>query len=329
MEREHETVTIPLDSEPGLVRFDPGAFILADVTYALGVRFAAAALAGDPSIVARIRAGRELVKDGSVQARAALQAGFEGDMFWGVLAELAAALGKSHAAWARDVLLNAVHHRHPKVRRAVARALGEFTEAEVVDALIGPARADESYFVQATALHALGKTRYKKAFKILRDAVRETSWNGVVESGAALGLGELADPRATPLLLELAKPGNDDAARGAALLALARQAELLESERAAAIDAIARGLDDTRFAVTRGAILAAERLGDKHFLAALDRLAENAFDGRLRRDASEAAARIRDAQKTPAAVTGLRSDLDTLRAEQRKLQEKLDALSRA
>jgi aminopeptidase N len=329
VEREHETVTIPLDSEPGLVRFDPGAFILADVTYALGVRFAAAALAGDPSIVARIRAGRELVKDGSVQARAALQAGFEGDMFWGVLAELAAALGKSHAAWARDVLLNAVHHRHPKVRRAVARALGEFTEAEVVDALIGPARADESYFVQATALHALGKTRYKKAFKILRDAVRETSWNGVVESGAALGLGELADPRATPLLLELAKPGNDDAARGAALLALARQAELLESERAAAIDAIARGLDDTRFAVTRGAILAAERLGDKHFLAALDRLAENAFDGRLRRDASEAAARIRDAQKTPAAVTGLRSDLDTLRAEQRKLQEKLDALSRA
>ena len=329
VEREHETVTIPLDAEPALVRFDPGAFLLADVTYALGVRLAAAALAGDPSIVARIRAGRELVKDASAQARAALQSAFSGDMFWGVLAELAGALGKTHAAWARDMLLGALGHAHPKVRRAVARALGEFHEANVAKALQKPARDDESYFVQQTALHALGKTRDEKAFKILRDAARVTSWNGVIESGAAAGLGELADPRATPLLLDLAKAGHDDGTRSAALVALARQAELLESERAAAIDAISRALDDPGFAVARGAIMAAERLGDARFLAPLDRLAQSGFDGRLRRDASEAAARIRESQKTPAAVTGLRSDLDALREEQRKIQEKLEALSRA
>ncbi|HEX5274637.1 MAG TPA: M1 family metallopeptidase [Candidatus Rubrimentiphilum sp.] len=328
VEREHETIAVPLDSEPTLVRFDPGAFILGDVTYALGVRFSSAALASDASVVARIRAGCELVKDGSGQARTAVEAALKSDAFWGVAAELATALGKTQAAWARDLLLAALAHPHPKVRRAVAGALGEFREPAVAQALIVPATGDASYFVQRAALNALGKTRSEKAFKVLRDAARTVSWNGVIESGAALGLGELADQRATPLLLDLTKPGGDVATRGAALLALARQAELLDSERAAAVDAIAHAIGDASFFISRSGVAAAEQLADKRFLAPLDRLAQTGFDGRLRRDAADAAARIRDAQKTPAAVTGLRTDLDALREEHRKLQEKLDAISR-
>src|SRR5581483_10472525 len=45
VERAHETIAVPLDSRPALVRFDPGAHILADVSYEFGVDFAAAALA--------------------------------------------------------------------------------------------------------------------------------------------------------------------------------------------------------------------------------------------------------------------------------------------
>ena len=200
VERDRETVTIPLDSEPALVRFDPGAFILADVTYAFGERLAAASLASDGSVVARILAGRELIKEGSAQARSAIAAAFENESFWGVLAELAEALGKSHAAWARDVLLAAVKHKHPKVRRAAAGALGEFKDG-VAEALIAPAKDDESYFVRRAALDALGKTRDERAFKILRDAAKGASWNGVVESGAAAGLGELGDSAQRPCSL--------------------------------------------------------------------------------------------------------------------------------
>ncbi len=57
VERRHETISVPLDAEPSLVRFDPGAFVLADVTYELGVNAAANALRGDPSVVARICGG--------------------------------------------------------------------------------------------------------------------------------------------------------------------------------------------------------------------------------------------------------------------------------
>ena len=72
VERQHETIAVPLDFEPRLVRFDPGAFVVADVTYALGVDFAAAALHDDPNVVARIRAARELAKDGGRISRDAL-----------------------------------------------------------------------------------------------------------------------------------------------------------------------------------------------------------------------------------------------------------------
>ncbi len=109
IERAHETIVVPLDFEPQLVRFDPGAFILADVRYRFGVQYAAAALRADTDVVARIRAARELAADGSAQARAALTTAFRDEPFWGVLAETAAACGATKAPWARDLLISALH----------------------------------------------------------------------------------------------------------------------------------------------------------------------------------------------------------------------------
>ena len=328
VERAHETITVPLDFEPTLVRFDPGAWLLADITYKLGATLAAAALRGDPDPVARIRAARELAKDGSQTARDALRAAFEHDPFWGVLDEAAHALGASRAPWARDVLLAALGHEHPKVRRAVAAALGNFRDAEVASALLTVGRDDVSYLVCAAALESLGKTRDPRAFDVLVGAIADRTWNGTVEAGAARGLAELADARAIDVLLEAVRLGRDEGLRRAVAGALARLGVLVYAERSRVIDAIVQLLDDPMFLVQLAAIAAAESLEDTRALPALDRLAGSGFDGRVRRDAAEAAIRIRDAQKVPSQVSALRSDLDTLREEQRTLQEKIEALTR-
>ncbi|HZZ65129.1 MAG TPA: M1 family aminopeptidase [Candidatus Baltobacteraceae bacterium] len=328
VERAHETVTVPLEFEPKLVRFDPGAFILADVTYQLGTDFAAAALANDPDPIARIRAARELAKEGSLTAREALARAFASERFWGVLAQTAYAVAKTHTPWAQDLLLQAAGHDHPKVRRAVASALGEFRDDRVAARLIEAAASDESYFVQAAALHSLGKTRDPRAFAVLRSALDAHSWNGVVESGAALGLGELADERVTAVLRQASRPGIEEGLRRAAIAALARHGELVESQRTEVVEAIHAALDDPAFLISHSAVLAAEHLSDRRFLPALDRLARAAEDARIRREAFEAEIRIRESQKVPAQVTTLRTDLDALREEQRKIQERLEALSR-
>jgi aminopeptidase N len=324
VERAHETVTVPLDAEPQLVRFDPGAWLLGAIAYKLGVTLAAATLRGDSDPVARIRAARELAKDGSLAAREALAAAFERDPFWGVLDETAHALGDTRAQWARDMLVTALHHKHPKVRRAVAAALGNFRDEVVASALLEVARNDESYFVAAAAFTSLGKTRDPRAFAALADAAGKRTWNGTVEAGAARGLAELADVRAVDALLDAVRLGRDEGLRRAAAGALARTGELVYSERARIVDAIVELLDDPMFLVQLAAIAAAEALQDVRALAALDRLATIGFDGRVRRDAAEAAIRIREAQKVPSQVSALRSDLDTLREEQRTLQDKID-----
>jgi aminopeptidase N len=329
VERGHETITVPVESEPQVVRFDPGGFLLADVTYALGVDFAAAALQREPNVVARIRAGRELAHDGGREARDAIEAAFAREPFWGVLVELAAAIGATRAPWAQTILVGALAHSHPKVVRAAAAALGNFRDGRAASALIATAQRHESYFVRASALTALGKTRDERAYEVLAAAAQERSWNNTVEAGALHGLAELADARAMAPLFEATDPTNGEALRRAAVTALARVAALVEEERGRVADAVERLIDDDALLVALAAISAAESLGDARLLPALDRLGAEAVDGRLRRHAAEAAMHVRKNSKVPTQVKLLRDDIDELREKQHRLQEKIEALARA
>ncbi len=328
VERRHETVTAHLDFEPKLVRFDPGSSLLAEVRYRIGADFAAAALRADPDVIARIRAARELARDGGRVAREAIEQAFRDEPFWGVLVETASAAGATRAPWASTLLIGALRHPHAKVVRAVATALGNFREPAVASALIETAREHPSYFVRASALASLGRTRDSRGFDVLAAAVGETTWNGTVEAGAVLGLAELADVRAIPLIADAARPQRSEGLRRAAVVALGRVGALVEEGRKRVADELETLLDDSGFLVALEAVAAAETLGDSRLLPVLDRLAVEAVDGRMRRDAMEAAMRIRKAEKVPAQVKGLREDLDELREDQRRLQEKIEALAR-
>ncbi len=87
-----------------------------------------------------------------------------------------------------------------------------------------------------------------------------------------------------------------------------------------------KALDDPAYLVRLSAYAACETLADPRLLPSLDRLAVSENDGRLRRDAAEAALRIREAQKVPREVVEMREELDALRLEARTLRERLDEL---
>ena len=89
-------------------------------------------------------------------AIAALGKAVREDAFWGVQAEAAKALGAIHTNPALDELLASVSVAHPKARRAVVRALGEFRDeraAAALEQLID--RGDASYYVEAAATAAM------------------------------------------------------------------------------------------------------------------------------------------------------------------------------
>ncbi len=326
VDRAPQTFAVPLEREPALVRVDPAAWILSSWTSSLGTDMHAAILRGDPSPIARIRAAKALAKETGRAAREALAHALAHDPFWGVGVEVAAALGSSRTPSARETLLANAGHAHPKVRRAVADALGHWRDADVATALLG-LRDDVSYFVVAAALHALGKTRDARAFDALVAGIALRSWNETIASGAVRGLGAFADARALPVIEDALRPDRPEALRRAATGAVAQLGTLVESVRTAAVEALERALEDRAYLVRMSAFAATERLGDARLLPTLDRLAGSESDGRLRRDAAEAAIRIREQQSKPAELARLRDEVEKLRAESQALRERLDELT--
>jgi aminopeptidase N len=321
---EARSFAVPFDAEPALVRVDPQNYVLAQTTWTFDTDMSAAILRGDASPLARIQAAKTLRKDGSRTAREALATALAADPFWGVAAEVAALLGASRSPSARAALLANVTHPHPKVRRAVAEALGNWRDAEVATALLA-LRDDASYFVVATAYHALGKTRDERALDALIAGVATPSWNETIAAGALRGLGHLGDARALPLILAALDPSSPEAMRRAAVASAVQLALHVNELRTAVVDAVDGALRDPGYLVRMSALAAAERLEDARLLPALDRMAGN-DDGRERRDAAEAAIRVREAAEKPAELARMREELDKLRAESAKLRERVDLL---
>jgi len=315
VDRAERTVTIPVEREPAFVRVDPGAYVLADATYALGTDTHVAILRGEPDVVARIRAARALARDGSRRASDALASSLTADPFWGVSVEIARALGETHATAARDTLVAAAAHPHPKVRRAVAAALGAFPPTAATSAALGALCCDASYFVVADALASLGATRASGAFSTLLSHLDTPSWQDTIAAGALRGLAELGDEGAVAPFLACLGNDRPPSLREAAIAAIPRLHATLDRRHAALVDAIVRALDDPLHHLRRVAIRAAGELADPAAHAVLTRIAGDAGEGFLQRAAADAAGEIDRARQMPPEIDRLRRDLDGLRAE--------------
>jgi aminopeptidase N len=129
--RVHEqlhTFHIALPAKPRWMSFDPGNWILKKLQLKVPKDMLIAQLQHDQTIMGRIYAAEALGEIGSLEAVTSLQQVLEQETFWGVQAEVARILGKIHtpAAWKRS--WRHTHVPHPKARRAVVTALGEFKD---------------------------------------------------------------------------------------------------------------------------------------------------------------------------------------------------------
>ena len=319
------TIALALEAEPAFVRVDPGAYVLADVTYAFGTDVHIAILRGEPDVVARVRAARALAKDGSRRAFEALAAALGKDPFWGVGVEIARALADTHAPAACAILIGAAAHAHPKVRRAVAGALGSFAPSDALLATLETLACDASYFVCADALASLGRTRAPGAFARLEAALATPSWQDTIAGGALRGLAELGDDRAIPIVIAACADDRSRFLREAALAAVPTLGATLERRSDALVSTLVRALDDPLHDVRRVAITVAGKLADPAARSVLERIANDPDEGFLRRAAADAVAAIDRAARTPVEIDRLRRDVDGLRADLAGLRARVDA----
>ena len=320
-----QTFRFPLPAKPQTFVFDPNADVLKAVKLDVPREMLLRQLADEPRVASRIAAARALAVDASPDVVAGLAQALGSDRFWGVRAEAAKALGRIRNDAALAALVRATKVAHPKARRAVADALGEFRGDEPCRALEPLLASDKSYFVEASAAASIGKTKSSRAFELLRKALGKNSFNDVVRVQALEGLGELGDERAVPIALEWTAYGRSTFARRGAIHALVQLGE----RRKDAIDALIALLHDKQLRVR---IAAADALGKMNASAALpelDHIAALDVEGRLASTALEAAQKIRAGTAQSDELKRLRQDVDELRTANAKLQERIADLEPA
>jgi aminopeptidase N len=317
--RAHDALVIALPERPAYVAFDPELRVVAQVSLEAPLDMLREQLSSGSSGSLRWGAAEALGKKPDAPSIAALERalGNENEI-WMVRAEVARALGKTRLAAAERALLPHVSVSHPKVRRAVAAALGAFRSEAVVKPLLALTHKDPSYLVEAEAARALGKSRQSAALKPLLALLTRSSWADVVRMGVLDGLAALRDEGGLAAILEHTRYGHPTRARRAAVGALA---ELGDGKRVR--EHLESLLDDADPHLRSEVASALLRLGDDKSRPALRRALDRELDGRVTRRFREALRDLGDHASDKKRVT---DDLEAVRTELAELKARLSKL---
>ena len=326
----HHVVHVPLAAEPTQAIFDPGHVLLAAVDTEKSIGLWTGQLASATLALDRIGAARALGKKAGVAAVQALDRALQHDRFWAVRGAAAEALGTIRGDDARTALVRAlIDEPHPRARRAIARALGAFRKDLIAGAALADVveRGDVSYFVEAEACLALGKTRVAEAPALLRRAATRPSYTDVIRQHAFRGLAEARDDSAVDVLIAGTAWGRPSQGRRAAIGALAILTRGRRDREAVRVrELIEELLDDRDFRVQSAAIEGLATLGDAAAIGALERTIGQAGDGRLRRRGREVVRDLAERTAQGDELTRLRDELAELKGQYVALRDRVGKL---
>ena len=318
-ESVHAAHVFHLPERPLWVAFDPDFRVTVPVQLECPADIARATLAHSSSLRSRVLAAQALARRDDHPSITALQERVQDDReLWMLRAECARCLGRVAGAESLAALVASVNVEHPKVRRAVATALGSFRQSEAAQALMHLAEHDLSYWVQAEACRALGHTRQPEALEVLQRRLKEESHADMVRSGAYDGLAALRELAAVAWLRDGTRYGMPARGRRAAVAALSRL-----GEGRAVREHLEDLLDDADFNIRAEAARALMQFGDSRAVPAINRRLDVEQDGRATRVMREAVVAL-CAQPADA----LRKLSDELAGLQRKLDETRARLER-
>lgn len=327
---KNQTFFFPLAGQPESVSIDPDQSLLAEIKETKSRELWLKQLsAGD--LAGRIRAAEYFGSSRKPQDREVLAKALKEEKFWGVQAEIAAALGEAGGEVSRDALLEGLKSAHPKVRRACADQLGKFApDAKVAEALKAVlAKGDQSYFVEAAALSSYAKMRQNDTAAVLLPWLTKPSHGEVIRAAALNGLGNSKDGAVADTLLVWTKRGKSRFCRSAAmqsLAQLAQTADLKEEQKQQIATAISAYLEGETPPIRRAAATALRDLGRpaSNALTVLESLAQNDPDESVRDQAKKTIEQLRNNAPAATELSRLREEIDRLKRGQNTLEERLN-----
>jgi aminopeptidase N len=282
-------------------------------------------------VAERVRAAQHFAQARTPADREALFKALADEKFWGVRAEIVAALGDVGGNDVRDALVRGLKDTEARVRRACVAQLGKFHRDAAAVAAIKEVlqKGDAAYGVEAAALRAYPKLQQADTVSVLLPWLAKASHNETLREAALAGLGEAQDLTALDTLAAWTKRGKPRNCRVAALnglLRLAQTANPGDEPQRRIVTAVAACLEGETTPVRRAAIAALRELGKSAApaLVALEALQVHDPEDGIREQAKRAVEQIRSNATVPVELTRLREELDRLKRSQEKLQERVD-----
>lgn len=327
--KAQESFFLPANHRPECVQVDPDGWVLKSLKFEKDAGEWAFQLRHGKSAFGRIEAAGQLGKKVTdPAAMPALSQALEKDSFWGVRRAAAAALGELLSEASRNALRAGLDDKHPLVRRGTCAALGGFLhDAHVAGWLLRTSAKDKSPYVRAAALHALARTRDKRAWGALTRGVRTPSHNDVIASSSLAGFAELRDLRALKVLIAHTAYGKPQYLRFSATVALGRLWDFAEKLQQSEIrDTFRHLLNDSLHAERRAALVALRSVPDPVLMERVEQLSHIDPIGLLRRMARETLRHVRETMGSQTRIGDLRKLLEEVQAENRRLKAGLGEL---
>lgn len=336
-----QRVTLATAQAPCWVRFDPEGAIPKTLKFPRPKALLLEQLVKDPDCLGRIEAAHELVRAGQTGLEQPLGQALRTDAFWGVQVEVAGALAEVRTPEAQEQLLQALALPHPKVRKAVVKALARFPHPKVADALKPLAQADPSYAVEAEATWAWAVvSRVDEAGRgaspavvdavesfLLQQFQSKVSYREQIRASALLALAELPGVergerhRAFQCLRDATSRVHPMEVRLAAIGALGKLAQKAQSsERMQIFEVFERLSEEPLFRLRMKLIPTWVECGDRGAIAALRRIARWDPDGRVKRAAQVGVSELMTSGEVPPVVDSLKQSIEKMELEWAQLK---------
>ena len=278
-----------------------------------------------------------MAKKGGLEVVEALKESLTQDAFWGVRVEVADQLANIKLDQAGDALIAGLSNENPKVRRAIISSLSKVKTQASYDTLKQCLETGEtSYYAEAAVASGLGslisgnlKHQEEDAIALLKTVLEKRSgWNEVVRCGAINGLSQLkTSGNAVDIILSHTALGVPQPLRLGAIRALGGVSTGQTPDKLTEILDRLAAIAQESFFLTQVAV--ANALGQMETPKAiniLQSLADQTPDGRVRRLAEEAIAKVQKNLGSDKAVKELREEIDKIKQENQDLKSRLAKL---
>jgi aminopeptidase N len=319
----HTTLSLPLKERPSYVAIDPNFKLLGQTVIETPFDLVQGQLQHGSTARIKRQACALLAKSTDFRAIEALaKLLHDNKQPWMNRTAAARALGKLRNATSFAHLKTALRDREPRLRAAVAQALGNFRTKEAARALTPLLKSEPSYLVAAATTRALGETRQEETSAQLVRQLSVRSWGEVVSAAACEALATLGLEPHVDALQKQTAPSVATKARRAAILALGRFGTFPK-----VIDHLEVLLADPHPHVRMDVVAALKRCGTPPAINLLRRALQEETDARTRRKLREA---LRDIE-TDSNLTALQDRVGRLERQIDDLlnrQNSTDALLR-